>query len=202
MDITIFSDDLYEYLLRYEELENLHDELRRDRTVNGLSLLKHYHYLENEIESVRIITYSASTTSSILLEMDLLVNGLLIDGEVLKSYGYEDLYEHGYLDFNLWKKFQQDSFEKDVLALDASYHEVDDEFEDDFDEFGDSADFSATSEEQDSDKSPGMGVDLEPFPIWSGGDFTDDGFCTKFVRYRCNFHLGRCNGISNSAFHH
>jgi ankyrin repeat protein len=58
--------------------------------------------------------------------MELLVEGLLGDDEVFKSLGYESLYESGFLDYDLWKKFQQQKIERDIAALDEAFCAVDD----------------------------------------------------------------------------
>ncbi|KAH8756492.1 hypothetical protein F5882DRAFT_418277, partial [Hyaloscypha sp. PMI_1271] len=59
--------------------------------------------------------------------MELLVDGLLADGEVFKSFGYEELYERKVLDFKLWKKFQLDKFERDLSEIEEDFYEIDEE---------------------------------------------------------------------------
>ena len=130
MDITFFSDDLYANLIGYPELNGLRDQSTdREKTLNGLILLRHYHTLKTHVDAFRSETLHQQTTQSLLLELELLVDGLLADGEVFKSFGYENLYENKFIDFKLWKKFQQDSFEKDVSSLEEGFYEVDEDLD-------------------------------------------------------------------------
>jgi ankyrin repeat protein len=64
---------------------------------------------------------------SLALEMDLLVNGFIGDGQVFQSFGYENLYELGFMDYQLWKYFQKQKFDKDITELDDRFCAIDDE---------------------------------------------------------------------------
>jgi hypothetical protein len=130
MDITIFSNDLYSKLIELLDLKGLQLEVaNRQRTINGLILLKHYQILKSHMGTLDSELPHSSTTHSLFLEMEILVNGLLGDGEVFKSFGYEDLYEHEFLEFKLWKKFQQDKLQKDISTLEEGFWAIDDDLE-------------------------------------------------------------------------
>jgi ankyrin repeat protein len=127
--ITIFSDELYANLVGPSGLEVLQDGIiDPERTLNGLILLQHYQSLRSHLDTLRRQSLHNPTRSP-LSEMELLVDGLLADGEVFKSFGYENLSEQNFLDFRLWEKFQQDSFERDVSALEEGFHEIDEDLE-------------------------------------------------------------------------
>jgi hypothetical protein len=128
MNITIFSDALYAKLRGYK-LEGFQGEiLGQERTVNGLVLLKHYLFLKDQTNTLRCAeSPEYPTTQTLLLEMELLVDGLLEDGEVFKSFGYEELYERKVLDFGLWKKFQLDKFERVLSEIKEDFYEIDEE---------------------------------------------------------------------------
>ena len=54
------------------------------------------------------------------------MDGLLGDGQVFKSFGYEHLYECDYLGFDLWKLFQQQKIDSDMDDLDDAFRAIDD----------------------------------------------------------------------------
>ncbi|KAI9759870.1 MAG: hypothetical protein M1840_003072, partial [Geoglossum simile] len=90
--------------------------------VNGLSLLKHYQTLN---AGLNVLRSTNSTADLLISEMTLLIHGFLLDGEIFKSYGYEDLYENGLLTFDHWKDFQQVQLERDITALEEAYYAID-----------------------------------------------------------------------------
>lgn len=90
--------------------------------VNGLALLKNYSTLKVHLNAIQS---KPRVLGSLVLEMMLLIDGFLADGEIFKSYGYEDLYENGFLTYDHWKEFQQAQLEKDISALERSYNEID-----------------------------------------------------------------------------
>jgi hypothetical protein len=47
----------------------------------------------------------------------LLISGFLTDGDIFRSFGFEKLYEDGYLTFEHWKAFQHRQFEIDITLL-------------------------------------------------------------------------------------
>ena len=130
IDTTIYSDDLYSKLIELLDLEGLQmGAADRQKTINGLGLLKHYHTLKSLLSTLGSELPHNSTTHSLFLEMELLVDGLLADGEVFKSFGYENLYEREFLDFKLWKKFQQDKLQRDISALEEGFWAIDGDLE-------------------------------------------------------------------------
>ncbi|PQE19083.1 hypothetical protein CJF30_00007439 [Rutstroemia sp. NJR-2017a BBW] len=126
MNITIFSDDLY---LKLRELLGLTGSQVRFkdglRTVNGLVLLKNYPILKSYLSNHAPKLPDSPVIHSPFSEMELLVEGLLADGEVFKSFGYEDLYGRGFLDFKTWKKFQEAKLQTDISTLEEGFWEVD-----------------------------------------------------------------------------
>lgn len=90
--------------------------------VDGLVLLKNYFTLNAQLNAIQS---NPLVLGSLVLEMTLLIHGFLADGEIFKSYGYEDLYENGFLTYDHWKVFQQAQLEKDISALERSYYEID-----------------------------------------------------------------------------
>ncbi|KAH8879290.1 hypothetical protein GQ53DRAFT_775034 [Thozetella sp. PMI_491] len=56
----------------------------------------------------------------------LLVNGFFADREIFRSFGYESLYQRGYLTFEHWKEFQHLQFEDDITRLDNAFHTISD----------------------------------------------------------------------------
>jgi ankyrin repeat protein len=128
IDVNIFSDSLYLEVIGLLGLEGLQiGVVDQERILNGLVLLKNYHNLECHLGVLHSKLPPNQTTHSLVLEMELLVDGLLADGEVFKSFGYEDMYERGFLDFKLWKKFQQQKLERDISALEEGFYAIDDD---------------------------------------------------------------------------
>jgi ankyrin repeat protein len=122
--ITFHSIGLYSELFRTIDLQDMQLEATsQGAVVNGLVLLKHYRALSARLNALR----STSPTEGLLIsEMTLLVRGFLLDGDVFKSYGYENLYEDGFLTFDHWKDFQQVQLERDITALEEAYYAIDD----------------------------------------------------------------------------
>jgi hypothetical protein len=51
----------------------------------------------------------------------LLIDGFLTDSDVFKSFGFEHLYERGYLSFEHWNAFQHRQFKNDIALLEDAY---------------------------------------------------------------------------------
>lgn len=103
-------------------LEKLSVEgMDQTNTVNGLALLKNYSTLKAHLNTIQS---NPHVLGSLVLEMMLLLDGFLADGEIFRSYGYEHLYESGFLTYDHWKEFQQAQLEKDISALEQSYYEL------------------------------------------------------------------------------
>ena len=128
MHITIYSHSLYDELATLIPLDNTERGLGcQTRTVNGLALLSHYHTLMRRLKDLRSALCDNPANQSLALEMDLLVNGFIGDGQVFQSFGYENLYELGFMDYQLWKYFQKQKFDKDITELDDRFCAIDDE---------------------------------------------------------------------------
>lgn len=123
MAIAIHSRDLYSELISILGFEELYVEgTDQANIVNGLALLKNYSTLKVYLNAIQS---NPRVLGSLVLEMMLLIDGVLADGEIFKSYGYEDLYENGFLTYDHWKEFQQGQLERDISALERSYNEID-----------------------------------------------------------------------------
>jgi hypothetical protein len=128
MHTTIYSHYLYDKLATHIPLDNVESGLGCPaRIVNGLALLRHYHTLMRLLKDLRSTLCDNPANQSMALEMDLLVNGFLGDGQVFQSFGYENLYELGFMDYQLWKYFQKQKLGKDITELDDGFCEIDDE---------------------------------------------------------------------------
>jgi ankyrin repeat protein len=128
MHTTIYSHSLYDKLATLIPLDNIESGLGCPaRIVNGLALLRHYHTLMRLLKDLRSTLCDNPANQSLALEMDLLVNGFLGDGQVFQSFGYENLYELGFMDYQLWKYFQKQKIDKDITALDDGFCAIDDE---------------------------------------------------------------------------
>ena len=59
-------------------------------------------------------------------ELSLLLEGFVQDHQVFQSYGYENLYEQGYLGYDEWKTFQCSSTHLIIDQLDSAFHATSD----------------------------------------------------------------------------
>ncbi|MCJ1354051.1 MAG: hypothetical protein MMC33_004038 [Icmadophila ericetorum] len=123
MEVTICSDTLYSELLDILGWAALLENFNQQKTVDGLFLLSHYRSLKTHL---KVLPESSYQTSSLVSEVTLLVDGLLADGEVFKSFGYEDLYKRSFLDYELWKQFQINKLERDISDVVEGFYAVDD----------------------------------------------------------------------------
>ena len=96
------------------------------KSLNGFCLLQSFQNLQARLNLLGCHAFTDPTLSPVISEMGLLVHGFLADGEVFKSFGYEHLYENGYLTFEQWKAFQQDQLQKDISTLDERFIAMDD----------------------------------------------------------------------------
>ena len=128
MSISINSDALYAELVTLMPLDDFSLPVGfPERQINGLALLKHYHTLIRRLRDLRLDLCHNPATKALILELGLLVDGLLGDGQVFKSFGYDTLYELKFLDYQLWKCFQQQKCDKDITALDDGFSIINDE---------------------------------------------------------------------------
>jgi ankyrin repeat protein len=108
------------------------------KSLNGFCLLQSFQNLQARLTLLGCSAFTDPTLSPVISEMELLVHGFLSDGEAFKSFGYEHLYENGYLSFEQWKAFQQDQLQRDISTLDERFIAMDDS--NDFQDFEDSQD--------------------------------------------------------------
>ncbi|KAH0553447.1 hypothetical protein GP486_006483, partial [Trichoglossum hirsutum] len=124
--VTVNSIHLYSELINAIGLECIQLEAPgQGAVVNGLVLLKHYQTLSAHLNTLSLSLAGNPTTHSLILEMTLLIHGFLLDGEIFRSYGYEDLYEDAFLTFEHWKEFQQARLERDISSLEEGYYAID-----------------------------------------------------------------------------
>ena len=109
---------------------------RTPDVVDGFHLLRNIDNLESQLQELRAkmqgsspFSYSYFTApipsrdiAQLEAEMSLLVEGLVADDQVFESYGYENLYEKGFLTCDRWKSFQSS---KTSRTLDWIIHTID-----------------------------------------------------------------------------
>jgi hypothetical protein len=103
LSITINSDTLYTELANVTGLEALFRKDFPRLPVDGFLLLRSYESLRTHLNTLQCAFTLNPTSASLISELELLIDYFLADGEVFKSYGYENLYEHGFLTYEHWK---------------------------------------------------------------------------------------------------
>lgn len=121
----VFNDPyIYQELSRLTDSEDfMAENIGQGFAVNGLVLLKNFQRLKSRLVDLSLAPHAA--TDPLISAMDLLIHGFLADGEVFKSFGYEELYELGYLSFELWKEYQHAQLEKDISLLEEGFFAID-----------------------------------------------------------------------------
>jgi hypothetical protein len=115
--MTIQSNNLLAEINNCIPLEGLSTS-EKSRPLDGFTLLRYHFTLKRHL--LQIVGESAQDVSH---ELQLLVDGLLGDGQVFQSFGYETLYERGYLDYELWSTFQQQRIDSDIDGLDEAFRD-------------------------------------------------------------------------------
>ncbi|KAK0745826.1 hypothetical protein B0T18DRAFT_137752 [Schizothecium vesticola] len=87
-------------------------------TFDGLAVLAKYEQLRQHLESHPSLNADPSRA---VLALSLLVDSFLTDREIFRSFGYENLYERGFLSFEHWKEFQRSQLDDDITLLDDSF---------------------------------------------------------------------------------
>ena len=87
-------------------------------TLDGLAVLATYEQLRQHLESHPSLNTDPSRA---VLALSLLVDSFLTDREIFRSFGYENLYERGFLSFEHWKEFQRGQLDDDITLLDDSF---------------------------------------------------------------------------------
>ncbi|KAF8866047.1 hypothetical protein BDZ45DRAFT_683994 [Acephala macrosclerotiorum] len=141
--VNIYSDALYSEVTQAIGPENMAEEgsIGQDgrlKSLNGFYLLQSFQNLQAHLILLRSYAFTDLTLYPVISEMELLVHGFLADGEAFKSFGYEHLYENGFLTFEQWKAFQEDQLQRDISTLDERFIAIDDS--NDSEDFEDSQD--------------------------------------------------------------
>ena len=141
--------------------------IQNNGLICGLTLLKHHDLISTHLFRMRQNQASEQKRPEIarsVEEMTMLVNGLLEDPDIYRSFGYEYLAEHGYLCFDLWKRFQQTLFNRSINRLENAF-DCDD-------------DCDADSDSDDGEEMAQTPKDLDsPFRINSNIMATNDASC-------------------------
>lgn len=126
MQLQIYSPELQFQV--EQALEPVVLELSGNTTgaLHGFVLLKHRQRLTDHLRHLQNLP-RGSVSGNIVAEMRLLVHGFLDDPEVFLDYGYEDLFDEGYLTFNQWTVFQDSEFNQQIDALEYLYFDDDDD---------------------------------------------------------------------------
>ena len=98
---------------------------------NGFLLLKHLDLLEEHFRAfqekkARHLSYNflvGHELDRLEAALSLLIKGLLTDPQVFTSFGYQSLYDQGYLSYERWKKFHSSWTTDNIDILEASYDE-------------------------------------------------------------------------------
>ena len=118
--------DGFHLLKNIDLLESLLRKLRAEMQDNSDSC---YHF--NQIISSR------EDMAQLEAELSLLVEGLVSDDQVFESFGYENLYEKGFLTYDRWKSFQSSKTSRSLDQLGWATHTIDQlEDDEDFNEMG------------------------------------------------------------------
>ena len=106
---------------------------------NGFLLLQHLDLLEESYHTSFIEAGKCRLTGyGFLIEheakrleagLTLLIEGLLNDPQVFTSFGYQRLYDEGYLSYGRWKKFHSSWTNENIDRLEASYDKYNDGLE-------------------------------------------------------------------------
>ena len=107
--------------------------------IDGFHLLKSIVVLERRLGELRaemqgsspshpyfrILIPSSEELAKLEAELSLLVEGLVADDQVFESFGYENLYEKGYLTYDRWKSFQSSKTSWSLDQLDRATNSID-----------------------------------------------------------------------------
>lgn len=90
-------------------------------TLDGFLLLQNYNKLSSFLKPLEV--------RSLRYELFLLVDGFLGDHEPLSSFGYQDLFEKGYISLERWKSIQSSLIENDLDMIEEGVQAAIDEEE-------------------------------------------------------------------------
>ena len=131
MEVNIKSTALYLYLVH---LLGQHQDLASQR-INGFVLLSNARFLQIQLNDLResmhndlpqgpLMSLLSEQNAQIEAELTLLLEGLITDHQVFRSFGYENLFEQGYLSYHLWKTFQSANASLIIDRLDNAFHSM------------------------------------------------------------------------------
>ena len=129
MEVDIKSAVLYSYLAH---LLGQHQDSARQR-INGFVLLNNAKFLQTQLNDLKermqmdlpqgaLMSLVSEQDAQIEAELTLLLEGLIMDHQVFRSFGYENLFEQGYLSYDLWKVFQSSNASLIIDRLDNAFH--------------------------------------------------------------------------------
>jgi hypothetical protein len=133
MDVTFLSWKLHEVVYNVVHGEQPSAEICEQTmySMDGLLLLQNYEKLAAHMNSLH--------DGHVKAELNLLVNGLLADYKPFSSFGYQDLFEKGYISVERWRSIQAALAEMDVarieVGVDAVYESEASKAKRRFDEF-------------------------------------------------------------------
>jgi hypothetical protein len=90
---------------------------------DGLQLLKYHAVLENHLKFLKSEETSYNTTT--IKDLNLLVSGLLCDDEPFCSFGYEELYERGYISADRFSSVRKSRMDIDIDIINEGFLAID-----------------------------------------------------------------------------
>ncbi|KAK1989153.1 hypothetical protein LZ30DRAFT_817821 [Colletotrichum cereale] len=92
-------------------------------SVDGLILLQHHAAMQGCLTELHYLHELQPKYNTLLCELKLLVNGVLCNGEVFKSFGYDKLKERGFIDETLLKTLSRQSLDASAQGLSEALQE-------------------------------------------------------------------------------
>ena len=134
MEVNIKSKVLYSYLAHLLG----HHQTSASQTINSFVLLNNAKFLQTHLNDLKermhmdlpqgpLMSLVSEQDAQIEAELTLLVEGLITDHQVFRSFGYENLFEQGYLSYDLWKAFQSSNASLTIDELDNAFHAMSDD---------------------------------------------------------------------------
>jgi hypothetical protein len=120
LQLQVHSASLRLWLYNALPSEAAKDEAFGNDTFCGLQLLKHRQSLMRSMESLSHSRDVHIEDGMLIAEVRLLIDGLLSDPEFFFDFGYETLYEQGYLTYEDWEAFQKITLDGDLGVLEGS----------------------------------------------------------------------------------
>lgn len=118
LDIAFYDPTLYQEVVSVVGDAALRQGiLSLETTLDGLAILAKYDQLKDHLRACP----SHEEPHPAALSLSLLVNSFLTDSDIFKKFGYENLYERGYLTYKNWREFQHRQFDDDITLLDDAF---------------------------------------------------------------------------------